>query len=245
MEERMRRLVADIASLPASALDIDEAAGVITIDYSQVRDRFEKSRSALRVVRAGEHIVVKPPWEKHEPQAGEVVIEIDPGEAFGSGLHESTGLCLRAIEKYVRPGFSVVDFGAGTGVLAIAAAMLGASRVVAIEAREASATVARANVERNGLAGRVEVVVADSLEPVDFSADLITANIIPKTILAHADELFVKLASGGILVASGITEKQSVETARGLASAGLDIIEELVENGWVALVTSKGEMGNG
>lgn len=240
MEERLRRVAAEIASLPESALEVDEDAGVITIDYAQVRDRFEKSHSALRVVKAGERIVVKPPWEDYEPQSGEIVIEIDPGEAFGSGLHESTVLCLRAIEKYAKPGFSVIDFGTGAGVLAIAAAMFGASKVAAIDAREPAACAARANIERNHVSERVEVVVADSLEPVDFAAELIVANIVPKTIIAHADEIFRKLASGGMLIASGITEKQSAGVVRGLASVGFEHFETLADGGWVALIMKKG-----
>ena len=239
MEERLRRVCAEIDTLPASALHIDEAARLITIDYTQVKDRLEASREIVRTIRVGERIVVKPPWDDCEEQPGDVVLEIDPGTSFGSGLHESTGLCLRALEKYLTPGVTAVDFGTGSGILAIAAAKLGATRVTAIEANPDAVEVARANVMRNGLESVIEVHHALSPDFVPEPVALVTANITAETITAHLDALARVLKPGGILIASGMTNLNAPDVEKSLPDAGFRIVEKLTDGQWVALMAIK------
>jgi len=240
MEDRLRRVMAEIDRVPDSALHIDEAACVITVDYGEVRGWLEESRRLLRTVRAGERIVVKPPWEEYCPQPGDVVLEIDPGVSFGSGLHETTSLCLEALERHLGPGSSVVDFGTGSGILAICAAKLGASRVAAIEADLESADAAREDVARNGLAGVVEVIYANDLSPVAWQADLISANIVAGTIISHLAEFARVLKRGGLLIASGMTKRNAQDVERALPGEGFAVVERLTRGGWVALVTRSG-----
>ena len=239
MEERLRRICADIDKLPASALHIDEAARLITIDCAQVKDWLKASQDAIRTVRAGEHIVVKPPWGDYKPQTGDVVLEIDPGMSFGSGLHESTRLCLQALEKHVKPGQVAVDFGTGTGILAIAAAKLGASHVTAIEANPEAVEVARGNVSRNGLESVIEVHHALSPDFVREPVELVTANITAETITAHIGAIARVLATGGLLIASGMTTLNSPDVERSLPDAGFGIVEKLTDGQWVALVAAR------
>jgi len=239
MAERLKRICADIEKIPTSAMEIDQEARVITIDCAQVKDWLKASQDAIRTVRAGEHVVVKPPWEDFEPQTGDLVLEIDPGTSFGSGLHESTRLCLQALERYAKPGQVVVDFGTGTGILAIAAAKLGVSHVTAIEANPEAVEVARANVKRNGLESVIEVHHALSPDFVCEPVDLVIANITAETITAHLPALVRVLTTGGLLVASGMTKLNSPDVERLLPDAGFGIVEKLIEGRWVALMAIK------
>lgn len=239
MEDRLRRVVAEIDRVPASALHIDEDARVITVDYRQVRGWLEASRQAVSLVRAGRGLVVKPPWEAYEPAADEVVVEIDAGEVFGTGLHQTTRLCLAALEQHVRPGGSVVDFGAGSGVLAIAAAKLGACRVTAIEGDPEAAEIARANVSRNRVDETVDVAEALSTDCVAHPADLVVANIIADTVVAHMAGLSRVTDARGKLIVSGFNKSNSKPVEEALVSAGFDILETLDEEGWLALVAGR------
>jgi len=239
MEERLRRVCAEIDKLPASALHIDEAACLITIDYTQVKGLLEASREAVHTIRVGEHVIVKPPWDECEEQPGDVVIEIDPGTAFGSGLHESTRLCLRALEKHLKPGVSAVDFGTGSGILAIAAAKLGAARVIAFDADENSIETARANVQRNCLEDTIEVHHALSPAFIGSPVDLVIANITAETITAHLDAIAEALNTGGLLIASGMTILNAPGVEQSLPSAGFSMVEKLTDGQWVALMAIK------
>lgn len=237
MEERLRRVIADLDKLPASAIEVDERKGVITIDYSRVKGWLEASRQIVHTVRVGEHLVVKPPWEECEMQPGDVVLEVDPGTSFGSGLHESTRLCLQALEKYLKPGQTVVDFGTGSGILAIAAAKLGASHVTAIEADPVAVKAARSNVERNGLADVVEVRHGRSPSCAPSKADLVTANITAETISANLSALAGILKVGGMLIASGMTKRNAKDVERILPTNRFNAVEKLVDGQWTAIVT--------
>lgn len=238
MEERLRRVCAEIDSLPASAIHVDEEACVVTIDYSQVKDRFEASRQIIRTVRAGDHFVVKPSWEEYEPQPGDIVIEIDPGTSFGSGLHESTRLCLQALEKHVKSGITAVDFGTGSGILAIAAAKIGVSHVTALDADQDAVEVARENVRRNGLEEVVKVRHANSPASVGSQVDLVIANITAETISKNLDSIAGVLKSGGMLIASGMTHNNAHEVEQLLPSAEFRIAERITEGTWVAFIAT-------
>jgi ribosomal protein L11 methyltransferase len=239
MEDRIERLCAEIESLPASALQIDEEAGVLTIDYAQVRDHLQASRQTIHSVRVGDRMVVKPPWEDCRRSAEDLVLEIDPGAVFGSGLHESTRLCLLALETRLRRGCSVVDFGTGSGILAIAAAKLGAARVTAADADPDAIEVARANVRRNGVEQSVAVIETDSPLSIGLRADMVTANITAKTIMTLRDQLAYIVRDGGLLVASGMTHREDEGVSLSMGEVGFSVIDRLTEGQWVALVLVK------
>jgi ribosomal protein L11 methyltransferase len=239
MPDRLKRVMAEIDKLPDSAMEVDEDAQVITIDYSHVRGWFEESKKTIGVVHVGERTVVKPPWEQYEAKPGEIVLEIDPGAAFGSGLHESTVLCVEQLERRVKPGMTAIDFGTGSGILAICAAKLGASRVTAIEADHESSEIARENVCRNGVDSIIRVLFADSPSAAGYQAGLVTANVVPPTLIAKAGELFAALEPGGCLIASGMTVKQVDEVEQAFVETGFEILDRPARNRWVALVVAK------
>jgi ribosomal protein L11 methyltransferase len=194
------------------------------------------------VERVGRRLVVCPTWIDYAPRAGEVVIQLDPGIAFGTGQHPTTRLCLEALESRLRPGHVALDVGTGSGILAIAAALLGAARVMALDVDPVAVGVARQNVALNGVEGRVQVVEgslggAGPFPDADAPRfDMVLANISSAGITEMAPALSRALAPGGTLIASGIGDA-SVEVCRGaLEKAGLSVLDEAHRDGWCVLI---------
>ena len=237
LEERLLRMAARIKDLPRFGLDI--GPGEITIKYAEEQDWAEAWRQYFHTIRVGKRVVVKPTWEKYERKAGDVVVEVDPGMAFGTGNHPTTQLCLRALEKYMRPRRVAVDFGTGSGILAIAAAKLGASLVIAFDCDDTAVRAARANVQQNNLEERIEVHKSDGLGFINCRVDLVTANLVAETIMGQSQALADLLKTGGVLIASGITADRSVEVEQSLRNAGFDIAEILTQDEWVTIVARK------
>ncbi|MDD4238191.1 MAG: 50S ribosomal protein L11 methyltransferase [Desulfotomaculaceae bacterium] len=193
-------------------------------------------KSYYKPIRVGKHLVVKPSWEDYPVAAGDLVIEMDPGMAFGCGTHATTALCLKLLEKYVSGGETVYDIGTGTGILTIASALLGAGRVVAVDHDPVACRTAMSNVKRNGVAGRVQVMQGDLLSSIDDKADLIVANIIASVITHLAVDVSKTLSPCGRFIASGIISERGPEVIAALESAGLSVMEQLEDGGWVAFV---------
>jgi ribosomal protein L11 methyltransferase len=205
-------------------------------------------REHARVVRAGP-IVVRPPWVPLGPVApDEVVVEIDPGASFGHGAHPTTRLCLAALARLllVAPAASggesaanrrrtVLDVGCGSGVLAIAAVMVGAAGAVGVDVEPAAVEATRANAERNGVADRVEVRLGGATDlPV---ADVVVANIGAAALRSMAAELVAAVAPGGTLVLSGLLDPPPDDLAARFAP--LDLVGVATDDGWSALVLAE------
>ena len=192
-------------------------------------------KTNYKPIRVGTHLVIKPSWAEWHPQPDDVVIEIDPGMAFGTGLHPTTRLCLELLERYARPGMSVLDQGTGSGILSLAAARLGARRVHARDIDATAVRVARENAERNGLSDLIQVTVG-SLPP-EGKYDLILCNILADVIIRLLPQgLAAHLVPGGTLIASGILDTQAGEVEEAMISAGLSVRERRSEGDWVAIV---------
>jgi ribosomal protein L11 methyltransferase len=193
-------------------------------------------------LRVGQRIVVKPSWQTYTPRPDDVVVELDPGMAFGTGLHPSTRLCLVALEEYLTPGMRVLDVGTGSGILAIAAARLGAGPVLATDIDPIAIQAARANVAANEVEHIVSVEPGSwpTLEPQDQAFDIVLVNILAETIVELLDEgLAHYLKKAGLIVVAGIIESQEAMVAEALGAQGVDIVKRLQEKDWVALVGSK------
>ncbi len=188
------------------------------------------------VLRVGAHIVIKPSWRDHAPQPGDVVIELDPGMAFGTGLHPTTQMCLRAIETTMPRGARVLDLGAGSGILAIAAAKLGAGSVLALDVDRAAVESARENMARNRVEGvvRVEPGSLDAIAARSF--DFAVVNILAKTIVQLCEAgLGEKINSGGVIVFAGLIDTQESEVRETLGRVGLTVIDRFQDKDWVGL----------
>jgi ribosomal protein L11 methyltransferase len=204
-------------------------------------DWAEAWKTSYQVLHVGRRLVIKPTWRGYTPQPGEVIIEIDPGLAFGSGLHPTTRLCLEALESYVRPGEAVLDVGTGSGILAIAAARLGASHVLALDTDPLAIQVAGENVHLNQVTSTVQVRPGSIPVPASQlpGAGLIVANILAETIVELSPALAANLLPGGLLIASGIIAERADRVAASLAEHGLSPVEERRDGDWVALIARR------
>lgn len=153
-------------------MDMGFDMGSLELDTQGVREQdwAENWKKYYKPFRAGEHLVIKPSWEAYEPKEGDLVLELDPGMAFGTGTHETTFMCMEQLEKYITPGCRAIDVGCGSGILGLAAAKLGASDVLAIDLDELAVKVAAENTEKNGLSDIVRVAHGDLLEKRDEKA---------------------------------------------------------------------------
>lgn len=210
----------------------------ITIRFVAEEDWATAWKQYFKPQRVGRHFVVRPTWETYEPQPGDRVILIDPGMAFGTGLHATTRLCLRALEDVVQTGMTVADVGTGSGILAVGAALLGASSVASVDNDPVAVRVAEENVAVNAVGDRV--TVAEASVPPTGAWDVVVANILADVILGMADLLRGALKPGGVLVASGIIENRAEDVRQGLSRAGLTVYETRTEGEWVALLARRG-----
>jgi ribosomal protein L11 methyltransferase len=192
-------------------------------------------KRTISVLHLTPHLVIKPSWKEYAGKEGEVVLEMDPGLAFGTGLHPTTQLCARALQEYLRPGMRVLDLGTGTGILALAAAKLGAARVDALDIDATAVTVARRNALANGVAGTVRVREG-SLADVSATYDLILVNILTRVIIAmDRAGLAERLAPGARVVVSGVLAEQATEVVEALEEEGLAFEELFQRDDWTAL----------
>src|SRR5579885_3145441 len=195
------------------------------------------------VTHIGHRLVIRPSWREYTPRDDEVVLELDPGMAFGTGLHPTTRMCLEQIEQRGRPGMRVLDVGTGSGILALAAAKLGAQSVYCLDNSSVAVESAAANAAANRLEDRITVALGtlDEAEAgrVQNRYNMVLANIIARVIGAIAPQLAGVLAPGGILIASGIIEERRHEAEQPLLDAGLRLVEAVMIDDWVTLVMTK------
>ncbi len=193
------------------------------------------------VLRVGRRLVIVPSWMTYTPRPGDLLIEIEPGMAFGTGQHPTTALCLRALEQLIRPQMAVLDLGCGSGVLAIAAARLGAAPVLALDTDPQAVQATRQNAAANGVEALVEVregtLGQTGVSPDPF--DLIVANISGLTIQRLAPAFVRALNPGGVAVASGFLDDAVQGLSRALEESGLSVQQVMVEGVWRALVAAK------
>ncbi len=192
------------------------------------------------VHRVGRRAVIVPSWRDYVAQPEDVVLLLDPGMAFGTGLHPTTRLCLQALEDLLEPGIRVLDVGAGSGILSIAAARLGAAHVEALEIDAVAASVCRENVGRNSV-GNIVSVRAGTLDekPAPERFDLVLANITIATLLALAPDLAQQLRPGGQAVLSGVLAERADELLGALLADGWVHVRTDQEQDWVALLVRR------
>lgn len=220
-----------------------EFPGLSGLQITKVEDRdwAKEWKEGLRPERLPPGVWIVPVHCAVPEEAGdEPVIRMDPGLAFGTGAHETTRLCLELIGEYAgerEPGFSVLDLGAGTAILAMAAALLGASGALAIDIDPVAVRVARENIGRNGLAGKVEAIqgVSDPGLNLGRSFDLVVANIFPEAISELLPFMGAHLAGGGALVLSGIILERKQEVIKMARDAGFELTRDLEDGAWTAL----------
>lgn len=185
-------------------------------------------------------ITIQPSWLEKTEGHDDLVVRIDPGMAFGTGSHPSTRLSLQLLQETVVGGETVYDIGAGSGILAISGALLGATRVTAVDIDPVAVGVARENVQRNGVAEKVSVIQGDLLKDLPAGVDLIVANIIAEVIVKIAPWVSQLLKSRGAFISSGIIDSKADQVKEALVNAGFHVERELAEDGWVAFLARRG-----
>lgn len=192
------------------------------------------------VLRLGRRLVVVPTWREYEPRAGDLVLRLDPGMAFGTGLHPTTRMCMQRLEDLVAPGMSVLDVGAGSAILSLAAARLGAAQVLGVEIDTVAVEAAQANVALNGLSDVIAIELGSVPLAHPAQYDVVVANIIARVIAELAVPLAQTMHAGSLLIASGIIADREQMVLDSLTTAGLTLVRRDVDGDWLALTWSKG-----
>lgn len=204
-------------------------------DDSQWKDNWKEYFKPKKV---GRRIVVKPTWYDYEAGRDDLVIELDPGMAFGTGTHETTTLCLQLMEDYLKPGDKVLDVGCGSGILSIAGALLEASEVLGVEIDPVAVDVARENIALNGVSGTARAQYGDLTKGIDFRANLIVANLMADLVMMLSSDVARHLLPGGKYISSGILVEKRDQVAQAIRDCGF-AIDEIREDGmWCAIVAS-------
>jgi ribosomal protein L11 methyltransferase len=183
------------------------------------------------------HMVVKPTWRDYQADPDDIVIELDPGMAFGTGTHPTTALCIRMIEKYLSTGDSFLDVGTGSGILMIAAAKLGAGRLCGIDKDEVAVEVAAQNLQLNNINPKIfRLTTGNLVAEINESFSFVAANIFSHVILELLQDISRVLTDDGILVCSGIIEENKQTVISAMENIGFEIVETAVKEEWVAIV---------
>ncbi len=223
--------------------DIDGGLGEVTISEVYESEWKDVWKQYYKPKRIGKQIVIKPSWEEYEEKPGDIILELDPGMAFGTGTHETTMMCIAAIEKYMSKGDTVFDIGCGSGILAIAAAKLGATKVIGVDLDESTIHVSEENVRMNNVQDIVEIRHGDLLEVVSEKADLVVVNIVAEIIKIIVPDVKTSLKQGGMFISSGIILDKIDFTKQALDENGFEIVELVVDGEWACIV-SKVKEGN-
>lgn len=216
---------------------IDVGDAIVEISQVDEEDWANEWKNYYKPTKVGEKVVVKPTWEEYEAKEGDLIIELDPGMAFGTGTHETTSMCIQQLEKYVKQDSKVFDIGCGSGILAIAAAQLGAKEVVAGDLDEVAVKVSKENCEINNVSYKVVVKHGSLFEVVDSKADVIVANIIADIIKILAKDVSKFLKDDGVFISSGIILAKIDEVCQALEENGFEIVKVERLGEWSAIVS--------
>lgn len=217
----------------------DFPLGSLKVECEKIRDENwgETWKKFYKPFKPAEKIVIKPTWEDYEPQSGDLVLELDPGAAFGTGSHETTRMCIGFLEKYITPDCDVMDVGCGTGILAMCAALLGAKSVLAVDIDESAVKVAKENVEAGGF--NIKVECGNLLEDRFGTVDVIVANIIADAVKALAPAAKENLRENGVYITSGIINERADEVENAIKDCGFTLLERKSMGEWTAFAWKK------
>lgn len=240
IEDDPPRIVGYLTDVEGAASRSDELAeellrlGATEVTHNTVQeeDWSELWKVHFKPRRIGRRLVIRPTWEDFKAGAEDIIIVLDPGQAFGTGDHPTSRLCLQLLESADLEGKSVADIGCGSGVLAIAAAKLGARSVVASDLDPLAVSVTRENLERNEVVARVEATEGFTI--VDVPADVVVSNIISATLIRLAPEAADAVASGGKWIVSGIYASNWPDVRAAAEMVGFTLMLEIREDDWVA-----------
>ena len=215
---------ADVAALFPEAV-LNEA------DDSEWKDKYKEHFKALKLT---DDIIVVPSWEA-APQGSEKIIDLDPGMAFGTGAHQTTAMCARLLEKYGCEGKKVLDVGTGSGILSIAAALMGSKDILGVDIDETAVEVAKENIDKNGMSDIIRIEKGDLTKGIDYKGDIVVANIIAELVIELAASVKKHLVPGGYFISSGILAEKEEMVTNALTDLGFIIDDVLKDEEWCAV----------
>lgn len=233
LEGRIQTLQQEIKALESRG--VNTAPAVLTTTELQDEDWSDTWKQYFHTEKPGERVVIKPTWEEYAPQGDEVVIELDPGAAFGTGTHATTSMCISQLEKLVKPGMTVFDVGTGSGILSIISAKLGATNIQAVDYDDSVLKIVEENLEQNNVQDIISVAQSDLMQNVHGKAELVIANIIADIIIRLFDQLDEHLEQGGTLLTSGIIEDRIEDVLAAAEVHGYGVVERLENKGWACI----------
>lgn len=219
------------------AQDTDHSYGRLDIELADIQEEDWSTawKKYYHPVEISPRLVVCPSWEDTPLRPGQAMLRLDPGMAFGTGTHDTTRLCMQLLERYVDENTHVLDIGCGSGILSIAALLLGAKDAIGVDIDENAVKVSRENAALNGVEDRLHTVCGDLTDKVSGTFQLICANIVADVIIRLCPVIPRFLAPGGVFIASGIIDERIDDVRAALAEAGLSIEEQKESGGWCAL----------
>lgn len=220
--------------------DIDLGHNVVSVQEVDEEDWATAWKKYYHPVKISNRFTIVPTWEDYERvNTDELIIELDPGMAFGTGTHPTTVMCLQALETTVQTDSSVIDVGTGSGVLSIGAAKLGASKIHALDLDEVAVRSAIENIALNKVDHIVRVTHGNLLDNVDEQADIVVANILAEIIMTFTDDAFTIVKEGGLFITSGIIATKKDDVRESLQHAGFEIEEVMMMEDWVTIISRK------
>ncbi|SMP39552.1 50S ribosomal protein L11 methyltransferase [Anoxynatronum buryatiense] len=222
--------------LPSYGLDI--GLGEVVVLSVDEEDWSEEWKKYFKPQKPGSKLVIKPTWESYEAAGDEVILELDPGMAFGTGTHETTIMCIQELEKTVGKSTTVLDIGCGSGILAIAAALLGARQAIGVDLDPVAVEVSIRNAVLNQVSDRVEIRQGNLMDVVSERADILVSNIIAEIIVKMCPDIHQYLKPGGIWIASGIINEKVPLVTRAIEEAGLKMISARSLGEWAVITAA-------
>lgn len=214
---------------------IEELGGEFSKEIIDDSDWKNNWKKFFKILKPNKTIVIVPTWEEYEKKDGEEIIKLEPGMAFGTGSHETTSLCIKKLEEYMKPGMKVLDIGTGSGILSIAASKLGASKVLGVDIDPMSVYIANENKKLNEVTN-AEFIVGDLLSKVKDKYDIVVSNILAEVIVTMTGDLHKFLNKDGIFISSGILKVKSAMVIDSLEANGFDILNVEDLNEWTSIV---------
>ncbi|MCY6484256.1 50S ribosomal protein L11 methyltransferase [Clostridium aestuarii] len=219
-------------------LGINKGEGSVIVKKVNEADWANNWKQYYKPTKIGQKTVVKPTWENYNKEDDEIIIELDPGMAFGTGTHETTRLCIKALEKYVKEDSIVFDIGTGSGILAIAASKLNAKKVVGVDLDPVAVDVAKENVKLNNIDNidNIEILYGNLMEVIDGKANIVVANILADVIKLLAEDVKKFIVDDGYFIASGIILDRKQDVMDKLKKCGFNIEEVNIDGEWCCII---------
>ena len=234
--EQLSQIKSALQSVKETEKELDLGSLEVTMKNVAEEDWANNWKKYFKPIPVGERLLIRPTWEEYDGSAGDdrVVLSLDPGLAFGTGTHETTRLCMQLLEEYVQPGQSMLDVGCGSGILSVAALLLGAGSAVGVDIDELAVKTARENAALNHVEDRFTAVCGDLTDKVTGQYDIVAANIVADVIIRLTKDIERFLKPGALYLMSGIIDTREDEVLAAIAPR-FELIARREEKGWIAL----------